>query len=114
MKKILLIGAAGFVGPYLYKNLKDHGYEVVATKTKNETPNNDIEYIDLDILNKEEKSFALSFNCATFSKFIEFRISVVIGRFESKEIRALKYSFTTSDCRSVKTNFADSISSNEI
>ena len=54
MKKILLIGAAGFVGPYLYKNLKDHGYEVVATKTKNEMPNNDIEYIDLDILNKEE------------------------------------------------------------
>ena len=42
MKKILLIGAAGFVGPYLYKNLKDHGYEVVATKTKNEMPNNDI------------------------------------------------------------------------
>ena len=55
MKKILLIGAAGFVGPYLYKNLKDHGYEVFATKTNNETPNNnDIEYINLDILNKEE------------------------------------------------------------
>ena len=56
MKKALVIGAGGFAGKYLLKNLNtEFGYEVYATKHVSEI-NTDIcakKVYDLDILNKE-------------------------------------------------------------
>ena len=56
MKKALIIGAAGFVGSYLVKELHDtHGMEVHATKLPHEQLNLKLARIhNLDILNKEE------------------------------------------------------------
>jgi len=56
MKKALIIGAAGFVGSYLVKELHDtHGMEVHATKLLHEQLNLKLARIhNLDILNKEE------------------------------------------------------------
>lgn len=54
MKKVLVIGASGFVGPYLCQNLKDNGYDVFGTKTINQEQNFIGQCFDLNILNKEE------------------------------------------------------------
>lgn len=56
MAKALIIGAAGFVGSYLAKSLKeDYGMEVAATKLPFEKLDGiDAEVYDLNILNKEE------------------------------------------------------------
>lgn len=52
----LIIGAAGFVGGYLSKHLKDDlGWNVTATKMKHEELNiPDVSIVSLDILNKQE------------------------------------------------------------
>lgn len=52
--KALVIGAAGFVGPYLCKNLVDNSFNVVATKLENENAKGDFEFVNLNILNKNE------------------------------------------------------------
>lgn len=56
MKKALIIGAAGFVGGYLTKHLRDEcGMEVYVTKLSNETLRVENKNVyDLDILNKED------------------------------------------------------------
>lgn len=56
MAKALIIGAAGFVGSYLAKSLKqDYGMEVAATKLPFENLGDiDGEVYDLDILKKED------------------------------------------------------------
>lgn len=61
--KALVIGAAGFVGPYLCKNLLDNGFDVLATKLENENSKGECKFVNLNILKKEEidtllKSFA--------------------------------------------------------
>ena len=54
MKKVLIIGASGFVGKYLIKEFKQDKYEIIACdKSKNNLEDNDITYYELDILNKE-------------------------------------------------------------
>lgn len=52
--KALVIGAAGFVGPYLCKNLIDNGFNVVATKLQNEKSKGNFKFVNLNILNKTE------------------------------------------------------------
>lgn len=54
MKKVLVVGAAGFVGAYLIKELEKQGFEIHATKLHNEQfqiKNGKV--YDLDILDKE-------------------------------------------------------------
>ena len=54
MKKVLIIGAGGFVGKYLIKEFKKDNYEVIACDiNKNNLENEDVIYYDIDILNKE-------------------------------------------------------------
>lgn len=54
MKKILIIGAGGFVGKYLINELKNDNYKIIACDiNKNNLKNQNIEYYDIDILNKE-------------------------------------------------------------
>ena len=60
MKKVLVIGAAGFVGPYLVDNLISHGYEVLGTKLANQEKNFNSKSVDLNILNKNEVNDVLS------------------------------------------------------
>ena len=43
--KALVIGAAGFVGPYLCKNLLDNGFDVLATKLENENSKGEFKFI---------------------------------------------------------------------
>ena len=52
--KALVIGAAGFVGPYLCKNLLDNGFNVLATKLENENSKGEFKFVNLNILKKEE------------------------------------------------------------
>lgn len=56
MKKVMIIGAAGFVGnhliDYILENKKD--WEVVATKMSKESINKDVKEINLDITNPQE------------------------------------------------------------
>lgn len=56
MKKVMIIGAAGFVGGYLIDHLKDEmNWEVYATKLEIEKiERKDIEIYNLDILEKKE------------------------------------------------------------
>lgn len=55
MKKVLIVGAGGFVGRYLIDEFKYNGYEVIASDISNKNIiNKDVEYHNLDILNKEE------------------------------------------------------------
>lgn len=56
MKKVIIIGAAGFVGGYLIDHLKDDmNWEIYVTKLSMEKiERKDIEVYNLDILNKEE------------------------------------------------------------
>ena len=55
MKRALVIGAAGFVGPYLIRELADQGYQVVATKLPHETLDTEIaEVKELNILDMDE------------------------------------------------------------
>lgn len=55
-KKVLIIGAAGFVGKYLIRHYrKQNSYEIYATKLANEEiQENEIQVFDLDILQKDE------------------------------------------------------------
>lgn len=54
MKKILIIGASGFVGKYLIKEFKKDNYEIIACdKSKNNIQDETIKYYELDILDKE-------------------------------------------------------------
>lgn len=53
MKTVLVIGAAGFVGPYLVNNLRKHKYKVIPTKLKTQRVK-DKTFINLDILNINE------------------------------------------------------------
>ena len=54
MKKILIIGAGGFVGKYLIEEFKEDNYEVIACDiNKNNLEKEDVKYYDIDILNKE-------------------------------------------------------------
>lgn len=54
MKKVLIIGASGFVGKYLINEFKKDNYEVIACdKCKNNLDDTGISYYELDILNKE-------------------------------------------------------------
>ena len=52
--KALVIGAAGFVGPYLCRNLLDNGFDVLATKLENENSKGEFKFVNLNILKKEE------------------------------------------------------------
>lgn len=56
MEKVLIIGAAGFVGEYLIDYLlKENTYSIIATKMQHEIiENSSITICDLDILNREE------------------------------------------------------------
>lgn len=54
MKKILVIGASGFVGPYLCKNLIDNGYDVFGSKLESQKQNFNGQCVDLNILNEDE------------------------------------------------------------
>lgn len=56
MKKVLIIGGAGFVGGYLAEYLQDEcGYQVRATKMKQEEiPGANYEVVDMDLLVKGE------------------------------------------------------------
>ena len=61
MKKALVTGACGFVGPYLIRELQSHGYQVSATyivEPKQRVPN--ARYEKLDIVNFEECSRVIS------------------------------------------------------
>ena len=54
MKKVLIIGAGGFVGSYLIKEFQKDNYEIIACDiNKKENFAQDIKYYDIDILNKE-------------------------------------------------------------
>lgn len=54
MKKVLIIGAGGFVGKYLIKEFKEDNYEVIACDiNKSNLENEGLKYYDIDILNKE-------------------------------------------------------------
>lgn len=53
-RKALIIGAAGFVGGYLIKELVNQDYDVYSTKLPNMDWSNDLsKVVDLDILNKD-------------------------------------------------------------
>lgn len=54
MKKALIIGAGGFVGPYLYNFLLNKGIDVLATKLESETNKQNIKCVNLDILNQNQ------------------------------------------------------------
>ena len=56
MKKVLIIGAAGFVGNYLIDHIKKEyeSWDLVCTKIPSETINKDVTVYDLDITKKEE------------------------------------------------------------
>lgn len=60
MRSSLIIGAAGFVGGYLIKELKSLGDEVFATKLPAETLNADCTVRDLDILDAESTAALIS------------------------------------------------------
>ena len=54
MKKVLIIGAGGFVGKYLIEEFKKDNYEIIACDiNKNNLAEENIKYYDIDILNKE-------------------------------------------------------------
>lgn len=53
MKKVLVIGANGFVGPYLCNNLIEHGYDVFGTKLASEKILFNGKWFDIDILDKD-------------------------------------------------------------
>lgn len=54
MKRALIIGAAGFVGGYLIRQLREDGYQVTATKMPHETiPGDGFDVRDLDILDRQ-------------------------------------------------------------
>lgn len=54
MKKVLVIGAAGFVGPYLIDELKNENFEILATKLKSQKLTYKTNVANLNILNKIE------------------------------------------------------------
>lgn len=60
MRKSLIIGAAGFVGGYLIKELRGLGDEVYATKLPCETLSADCHIADLDILDAQSVCTAVS------------------------------------------------------
>ena len=53
MKKALIIGGSGFVGPYLCRELLDAGYEVVLTANGESVSQKDWNWVELDILDPE-------------------------------------------------------------
>lgn len=53
MKKLLIFGAAGFVGPYLAKEFIKSGYEIYATDIVDEENDLYKKFFKVDILNKE-------------------------------------------------------------
>lgn len=53
-KKVIIVGAGGFVGGYLIKEFQKDNYQVVACDiNKKELFDNSVKYYDIDILNKE-------------------------------------------------------------
>lgn len=53
MKKALITGGSGFVGPYLCRELLSAGYEVVLTANGDGLPEPEWNWVELDILNAE-------------------------------------------------------------
>lgn len=54
MKKVLITGAGGFVGKYLIDEFKNENYKIIACDIeKADKFNSDVEYHDMNILNKE-------------------------------------------------------------
>lgn len=51
--KVLILGAAGFVGPYLIKEFVDHGYEVFASDIVPDFKHEQAQYFQADITNFE-------------------------------------------------------------
>lgn len=51
-KNVLITGGAGFVGPYLYNELKRNGFNPIISKLNHETGDPSLNYINLDILDK--------------------------------------------------------------
>jgi len=55
MKKVLIIGAGGFVGKYLIDEFKKDNYEIIACDlNKRENVDSSVKYYDLDLLDKQE------------------------------------------------------------
>ena len=52
MKRVLIIGAGGFVGKYLIDELIND-YDIIACDISNKNINNKVKFLELDILNKE-------------------------------------------------------------
>lgn len=53
MKKALIVGVCGFVGGYLAQELIDNGIEVYGADIKKGKLNNNIKFLEIDLLNKE-------------------------------------------------------------
>lgn len=60
MKRILVIGASGFVGPYLCQNLIDNGYDVFGSKLINQKQNFEGQCVNLNILDEDDVFKVLS------------------------------------------------------
>lgn len=54
MQRALVIGAAGFVGPYLCRRLVSDGFSVLATKLENEKETEGITFVNLNILDEKQ------------------------------------------------------------
>lgn len=55
MKKVLIIGASGFVGKYLVNEFISNGYEVIASDKSNKgNLPNEVSFYPMDILNQEQ------------------------------------------------------------
>ncbi len=60
MNRLLVFGASGFVGPYLGKEFKSHGYVVFGTDVKNASESSVFDgYYQCDILDKKQVAFLI-------------------------------------------------------
>lgn len=51
-KNVLITGGAGFVGPYLYNELKKNGFNPILSKLEREIGDPNLEYVTLDVLDQ--------------------------------------------------------------
>lgn len=68
MKKVLIFGAGGFVGPYLAQEFMDGGYVVVGSDVvRGERLQKEVEFFEVDLLNAEKVSDVI---CKTMPNII--------------------------------------------